>query len=185
MIVGLSGKQGSGKTTIAKLLVEALTPQRTRVVKFATPIYQIHDAVNKVYVNHGINCPKKDGLLLQWIGTEHGRQTKGDNVWVDIAKRSIINASRDGLHALVDDLRFKNEFTMLEAENATLIRLVCPTDVRKYRADSWREDHNHKSETDLDEYMAAGRFHLVIDTWHQSPKDILDTILKYLDKHAV
>lgn len=80
---------------------------------------------------------------------------------------------------IVDDCRFENEFDALP--EALRIRLEAREEVRRLRADSWREDVFHPSETGLDKYCEEGKFDLVFNTEDEKSIDnILETIFSAL-----
>jgi hypothetical protein len=170
MFVMLSGKQGSGKTTIAQKLQTHWSLLGVPVcrTKFAKPLYEMHDAVFAVGKMYGVLPPPggKDGDLLQVLGTEWGRMHRGKDIWVDCLKADAAQMTEGWrqhgmLHiVLVDDLRFKNEFDGIPG--AMRVRLECDEDIRKKRASYWRENTSHLSETDLDDCL--DRFELIVDT---------------------
>jgi uncharacterized protein YbjQ (UPF0145 family) len=129
----------------------------------------------------------KDGALLQYIGTEFGRTLYGKNVWIDILKLRLDKLKGDSWSkidrlAIVDDCRFENEF---DAFPETLrVRLRCPEEVRKLRADSWRDNVNHPSEIDLDKYDAEGRFDLYLETDKVGIADCATLIAAQLQKKS-
>lgn len=161
MIVLLSAKQGGGKTTTAdrvsaKLKEEGLDVFRTR---FAEPLYQMHDKVRSVLNDYGYqpyDYEVKDGPLLQLLGTEWGR-AMDQNIWVKLCKLgadAFVQGSRDSENTpvvIIDDCRFKNEFEAFP--DALKIRLECPEEIRKQRAEMWRDRTNHPSEIDLDDWI--------------------------------
>lgn len=161
----ISGKQGSGKSTTKDVLKAALTARGYRVYdyKFAGPLYRMHDAVLGVLKELGIpNIPTKDGRLLQLLGTEWGRQTHGENIWVNCAQGAFKfaeadlkeNSDKERGVFLIDDLRFKNEFSAF-GEAGLKFRLEADRDSRKGRTESWRETDTHQSETDLDDCLES------------------------------
>src|SRR5579871_2201221 len=170
MIYGimLSGKQGSGKTTTAKKIMEWADKNNYAfaAVKFAGTLYEMHDAIKRIAHSKGIPMPEKDGGLLQWLGTEWGRNGYGENVWVNATKNEVNNLVKNykefDVNALIviDDCRFPNE---LEAFSHFLtVRLSADRDARKGRADAWRDNEHHASETALDEY--DNKFDLILNT---------------------
>ena len=96
------GLMRSGKDTSADYIINKVGG---RVVKFADPIYEIQSAVYKIM---GMPEVVKNRFLLQWVGTEFGRQTIDPNVWVNITVNRInqIDASEN---IFVTDCRFANE----------------------------------------------------------------------------
>lgn len=189
----LSGKQGSGKTTLAELLVAELHKEKsTRVfnLRFAETIYRIHDYARNVLAAKGLSHPpgkeEKDGDLLQYLGTEWGRHHYGSNVWVDCTLADIQRQTEiegrlfDKLYFVISDARFPNEFNAFSS--GLRVRLVASEGCRKRRAEMWRENTNHLSETALDEFANDGLFDLYLDTEQANPMacaaDIIDALQK-------
>jgi RecA/RadA recombinase len=150
-IISITGKQGSGKTTAAKTIAASLQEKGYTVdlLKFATPLYHAQDILKKFWAPMwGIKMDEKEGKLLQVIGTEWGRETKGENIWVDALRRHILGSKAQ--YILIDDMRFPNELTMLEQLDAIIVRLTCAPAVRQQRCDAWREGV-HISEESLND----------------------------------
>jgi hypothetical protein len=168
-IILLSGKQGSGKTTLMEGLSDKAQSAGWKVEKliFADTIYRIHDFALALLEERGIKRDiKKDGRLLQLLGTEWGRNTIENDIWVKALQgqiQNIINLenSSDRLF-IVSDCRFRNEFDGVPG--AFKVRLECDRDIRKERCSQWREDENHISETDLDKYSEEGKFDCYVNT---------------------
>lgn len=173
-IVLISGKQGSGKSTLQKALHEGAYRagfKRSFCLNFADTLYQMHDAVLNIVREKGISPPfEKDGKLLQLLGTEWGRSVIGENVWVDILKHEILNlrevAGTSSAYSpqlvIVADCRFRNEFDAFPG--ALRVRLEASQDTRQVRTNSWRKDTFHPSEVDLDGY--TNQFDMVLHTDH-------------------
>jgi dephospho-CoA kinase len=181
-IILLSGKAGSGKSTTASVLIE-LAEQVGRyayIQKFAAPLYKMHDAVKEVAESYGIATLPKERELLQFLGTEWGRELKGPNVWVKAALNNLNLADRNAkvpTVAIFDDVRFENEVTLLKEElgnKVLVIRLEAPEFIRKSRGAAGNSDSfQHPSECGLDHYKA---FNLVIDTTDKTPYQVASSI---------
>jgi nucleoside-triphosphatase THEP1 len=155
-VLMISGKQGSGKSSLADALATRLVETGHNVyrTRFAKVIYEMHDAVRDIGRKYGIDMPEKDGPLLQYLGTERGRNVHGDNVWVDALKKDIsLNAGKNDI-VIIDDMRFENECDAFDGEspNVAQIRLEADKEVRKQRCSMWRENDTHPSEIGLDKY---------------------------------
>jgi energy-coupling factor transporter ATP-binding protein EcfA2 len=177
-IVGITGKQGSGKTTLSNSLKKQLEEAGAIVkqFKFATPIYHLQEILKRTWAPYwGIKMEEKEGRLLQLIGTDWGRETKGPNIWVD-AMRHKLGGEQEATHIIIDDTRFPNEVEMLESFGATIVRLDAPASARKPRTDSWREGY-HESEVALDDFT----FEHTFNTKHLTAEGVTHEVLKLLE----
>jgi len=180
-VVGISGKQGSGKTTLAKGLLSQV--RCGHHVKFADPLYDMHEAIRGVLSKYGKELAAKDGKLLQLLGTEWGRNTQGENIWVDLTFNRIQQIAAKGEPALivVDDCRFPNELSMFrdvafcEDVGVLTVRLECDESKRKVRAEGWRDTTNHPSETALDGYENG--FDMVVDASELNAEAVLSAVV--------
>lgn len=164
--IHLGGEQGAGKTSGAAFIKELFLQNGyyVHVIKFADPLYEMHDYVeNKMQEIRNIPRVKKNGTLLQKLGTEIGRDLYGQNVWVDYAQRQaeefaqIVNAQENtptGVAVIFEDTRFENELMMgknlLEKDWITRsIFFLADEEKRKDRVESFRPDTKHRSESDV------------------------------------
>lgn len=187
-LVLISGQQGSGKTTLADGIHNHLMSKGKTVahLSFASTIYAIHDFALKQLKECGIERDiKKDGYLLQLLGTEWGRSTINENIWVNCTKGKVEKDRHDfnnlynrPLIHLISDCRFKNEFDLFP--DALRVRLECSEEVRKERCSMWRETTNHPSECDLDDYI--DKFDMVVDTENYNSKHALSLVLAQIEK---
>jgi tRNA A37 threonylcarbamoyladenosine biosynthesis protein TsaE len=192
-VILISGKQGSGKTTLAAEIRKQIASQSdsgrwtTMEEIFAGAIYEMHDHCRDILKIHGIE-PKgvKDGALLQFLGTEWGRKIYGDNVWVDILRSKIKSTGRalqaigaTRLTFIVPDCRFKNELDVWPG--SLNIRLECPEDIRKARCSMWRDNTRHQSEVDLD---GSPGFHATFHSDVEPPEWIAERVIDMLLREA-
>lgn len=105
------GKAGAGKTYASTYLVKTYG---YIVSKFAYPVYNL--AYNY------FDMKGKDRNLLQFIGTDIGRNLVKDNIWVERFKEdiSIVRLTyrqmyNRGVSFVADDVRFKNEHEVLKS----------------------------------------------------------------------
>lgn len=103
------GKAGAGKTYASAYLVKNYGYV---ISKFAYPVYNL--AYNY------FNMKEKDRKLLQFIGTDVGRNLIKDNIWIERFKEdiSIVQMTQKQLYNksisfVADDVRFKNEHKVL------------------------------------------------------------------------
>ena len=163
MIIGISGKAGSGKDTAAKMLE----------VLYANPDISYEDFVNKRYKNfadiqivHFADSLKETAQVLFRIGewetnTQEGKKTTIN--WIGKTVRELLQGIGQGLRDAIDpnlwvkilfantedwsnyiiaDVRYPNEVYAIKKRNGILIRID-----RKGAGAG-----NHSSETALDNY---------------------------------
>ena len=145
MIIGFSGKIGSGKTRISNKLEEVGYTRKS----FATSLRRVVGILGgfdweksktpqeKAILVDGWNISR--GEMLQQVGCTM-RQLNPD-VWVN----SLLNEYESNMLWVIDDVRFPNEVLSIEALGGVVIRLndVCTDTTR---------DLNHISETALDNW---------------------------------
>lgn len=175
-IIALSGKQGSGKTTTAKMLKEALQSKgvEVRMMKFADPLYDMQNAIQEILGRYGVGMKVPDGKLLQLLGTEWGRSTLSDTIWADILIERIKLVTGEKTVVIVDDTRFPNELVALQFLKAFTVRLEAGEGARKVRAEKWRDRTDHPSEIALDGYS----FDLLADTEKHKAATVVNCILR-------
>ena len=163
MIIGISGKAGSGKDTAAKMLE----------VLYANPDISYEDFANKRYKNfadiqivHFADSLKETAQVLFRIGewetnTQEGKKTTID--WIGKTVRELLQGIGQGLRDAIDfdlwvkilfantedwsnyiiaDVRYPNEVKAIKERNGILLRID-----RKGAGAG-----NHSSETALDDY---------------------------------
>ena len=153
-LIAISGKIGSGKSTLGSLLVESLERRghKAKVVNFADKLKEINYILTGYY---GYTQQEKnfslheyrmtDGESLQNIGTEALRLNYHENVWIN---SSLKNLDEDTFYIFCD-CRFKNEARAIKEKNGIVIRIN--GDPALVRQNSQR-NLTHQSEVDLDDY---------------------------------
>ena len=77
MLIGITGRMGTGKTTATNALMELYDFENLR---FSKPLYDIQ---NYIYESLGLTLEgAKDRELLQYIGTDWGRKRDPD-IWIN------------------------------------------------------------------------------------------------------
>lgn len=170
-IIALSGYARSGKDEAAKVLVEEFGFTR---VAFADKLREVLYALNPIVDTewHPTAAPKKAGhwyvqdvidqygwggyketrfgpeirRLLQRLGTEAGRQTLWDTIWIDAALTGFGEDAR----LVVTDCRFPNEAQAVKERGGKVWRV---------RRKGIGPANAHASETSLDNYD----FDLIVD----------------------
>lgn len=113
VIVGFSGPIGCGKTTAATALEQI---GFTRV-RFAGPLKAMMAALglgtreidgDRKELSCALLGGKTPRFAMQTLGTEWGRETIHDNIWIN-AWCNGVNSLPDGDPVVVDDVRFPNE----------------------------------------------------------------------------
>lgn len=128
MIIGLTGKAGAGKDTVANILanynfvrVSFADPVREAVLAL-DPIVEYEDSYGDLFERRASWFVKIEGWdeakrkhdeirrLLQVVGTEVGRGILGENVWVDLANKKIEALNdKNPTDIVITDVRFPNE----------------------------------------------------------------------------
>lgn len=86
------------------------------------PYAELHEEVGYVEAKKNPEVRR----LLQALGTEVGREMLGENVWVEIAEKKILEHWRSGRDVVITALRFPNELEMLERLGGTSVWIERP-----------------------------------------------------------
>jgi hypothetical protein len=154
-IVGISGKIGSGKDTLADLIVKNNYNFKKKSFAFKLKIIGMtltgaHPESSDWFTQEGKNVYLSDwnmtiGEFQQKLGTEAIRTGLHTNAWVI----SLFADLDPDCKWLITDMRFKNEAQAVKEKGGVLVRIN--GDPAKTRANSKR-NLNHPSETDLDDF---------------------------------
>jgi hypothetical protein len=158
MMVGLVGKARSGKSSVAKIMVEefdySIFPMAGPIrsaIKAAFPFispYDLGGGKEEIIPQIG----KTGRHMLQQMGHNWGRETIDKDLWVK-ANEAHINISRvDFDKVVVDDVRYDNECEWIKSHGGYIIGVDRPG-IKDGQA-SWRD---HPSEGGISEHL--------IDEW--------------------
>ena len=136
--IGIGHRCRQGKDTAANYIIKQFGGEK---FSFAKPLYHV------ARVEHGMK--EKDPRLLQILGTEVYRHTRGENIWIDTTYYDILD-SRPAI-AIFPDVRFENEAKMVTDMGGILIK------VTRLNKDgsvfvSLDRDPNHPSEASLNDF---------------------------------
>jgi hypothetical protein len=158
-IIGLAGRKGHGKDTVAKLL----EPMGYTVIRFADPLKNmlrmllVTGGATSNFIESCIEGPFKQQPVpelggksprhaLQTLGTEWGRACMGEDFWVEQFNR------RAGLYdkVVVPDVRFPNECDIIRKSGGKVFRVDAGARVPH------DEFSTHSSETEIDRLPVDG-----------------------------
>ena len=178
-LIGLNGHIGSGKSTVARYLIENL-PNKFVERSFAYKLKQVVSvmsglSIDDMFTQDGKNSMVRGfgmtvGSMQQIIGTDVMRSWD-ENVWI----KALFADYNESSMWVVSDVRFKNEADKIKSMGGILIRLN--GDPAGVRAKSTR-NLDHPSETDLDRYHT---FDIIYDTLPGTEhlKELLELVLSY------
>ncbi len=139
VIIGISGKKCSGKTTLAKVIAELKSD--TVIINFADALKEEVAEACKVTVEH-IESNKKDfRTILQWYGTDF-RRKQDNEYWLKRWMNKCLKTIPEPKLVIAADVRFKNEADLIKQIGGIVIRVNRVSTVVD----------NHPSETELDDY---------------------------------
>lgn len=150
MIIGLSGRAGSGKDTVGLWYQEkhgfvcrafADPLKEAAAAIFHLSEEQLYGKEKEVVDPFWGKSPRK---ILQLLGTDCVRRVIDDDVWIKSMERCIDGLTHDdGRHVVITDVRFPNEADAIRSWGGQVWRVVRPgvSDVEA-----------HVSETALDNY---------------------------------
>lgn len=140
IIIGLTGKKQSGKTTAANILQSNINAA-TRQVAFADALkFEVARAcgvsVELIEINKKVFRP-----ILQWWGTDFKRNLVGESYWIDRLNGALLPLHDIGTRAvIIPDVRFLNEAKYIRDMRGIIIRIERTS----------QEKDMHLSETEQD-----------------------------------
>jgi hypothetical protein len=149
-LIGFNGKMGVGKSTAIQALKDLLLANSpVKLVKFAQPLYDMQEFIYRriASVVQRDASFTKDRKLLQWLGTEWGRGTISQSIWVDLWKHEVENCSAKTI-VVCDDVRFDNEAETVKSLGGKIIEIT--SNQTQNRIDTKSGIVQHSSEAGID-----------------------------------
>ena len=153
LVIGIIGKKGSGKDTMADRIIQMCGSDQVVKYSLATPIKevckilfrltdgQLHNEVEKELPDPrwANQTPRR---LMQWIGTDVFRNQFGTDFWLQHARWAVDTLVRSYRIIIIPDVRFTNEAEFVRSyPNHLLVRI---------HRDTPLDADSHSSETDLE-----------------------------------
>lgn len=141
-IIGLSGKSGSGKSTVAKQV--AARHNNVRVVSFADALrYEVADEFQDLDVYTKPTPPHVRALLIAWGCARRAIDPMYWVKWLEHTLELDTTHTEPGVY-IIDDVRFLNEAQWIHAHGGKVLRVECsPAPLRV---------SSGPDETELDDY---------------------------------
>ena len=172
-LIGISGKRGSGKDTIANIILE-LCPEFVHE-KFSFGVKQVVSIITRTSIEDNLSREGKTtipagyqeslGRLQQLVG-EGMRKIVSDDVWI----KNVL--SNPPPYLVISDVRYPNEALAIQQAGGFIIRVS-----RDNRENDGRDD-DHISETALDNYDENEFEHIENNGSMESLREKVKQVLK-------
>ena len=176
LIIGIHGKIGSGKDTVAREIVKAFPEYNFRRVSFGYNVKKIVSILTGIDMRTILSRKIKTFYLESWnmtvgemfqqVGTNALRDVLNKDTWIF----SLFNSIKDGENIIITDVRFLNEANSIINRGGFLIKIT--GDPKKVNKNDTR-DLEHKSETELDNFK-----HFDIEYKNNPPIENIQVLIK-------
>jgi len=179
LIVGLSGKAGSGKDFLAQSVVRPLG-----FVRWSFSWHMKNQAVGRgicSWKQAHVEKPAYVRNYLQQEGTERGWKIFGPSYWPEVAEAwmlTMLNANGFDKF-VVADVRFPHEADWIKALGGLLVRVEAPERVRHSSLSTAARAHD--SETALDDYTFDN---VINNDYDLAPVLLKEMVIRYLDARS-
>lgn len=148
MLLGVTGKAGCGKNTLANFLIKN---HNFIEMSFADTIKDMacvllnvnREQLEELKINNAPLLGTENitaRYILQTLGTEWGRNLISRDIWINNLRQKIINNISKNI--IITDVRFPNEFEMLTKLGFHFIKIIPKKELLHLK-----EDNNHESES--------------------------------------
>jgi len=169
VIIGLSGKAGTGKSEVAKYLIG----RGFKLVKFAAPLKRMLKALGLTQEHiegrlKEVPCDLLGGKTpreaMLTLGTEWGRNMIAGDLWVNAWKQTV---EKMPTYVVTDDVRFPNEAKAVHGMGGVIAMI--------------ERDKQTKIDHESESYLISGDFVIhnigTIDDLHSAADSVLNSIL--------
>lgn len=150
MIVGIFGKKGHGKDTIADYLVQKYNFHK---LTYAEPIKKICKDIfslsDEQLTNHRLKeivdprWDKSPREIMQLIGTDLFRKTFSNNIWVNILREKAKLLLLEGKNIVISDIRHTNELEHLFTLSNNVLIFNVIRDIKDEKEDNHPTEQFH------------------------------------------
>lgn len=145
MIIGLHGRAGAGKDTIAQHLRDRhnystlafATPVKDMLIALGVPRANLTDSVLKEQTIDWIGQSPRQ--LMQTLGTAWGRGMVDDELWLRHAERRMHYLRKVSPHICITDVRYPNEARWVRAQGGRVWHILRDGKITAYA------DHSSES----------------------------------------
>ena len=175
MKIAIIGKMCSGKSTIAKIIMDYDSSYQT---------FSFGGAVKK-YAREIFNMQGKDRSLL--INFANKMREIDKDVWV----RPVIEESSLFNNCIVDDVRYQNELDALVSDNWIIIKLNISRELQKERIRKTYPENYEDHLKNIDHFSEKSEFnfksgypHLTINSDEYTKESLKILIINFLEKNV-
>jgi hypothetical protein len=130
MLVGIAGPARAGKGEAANALIYAkgfvefsfAAPMRQFVIDLLGLKGGLRELDSIKDIPHPLLKGKTPRFAMQTLGTEWGRKTISDSLWVDVCIQKALRTQ----HAVISDVRFNNEAEAILENGGFIIQVIRP-----------------------------------------------------------
>lgn len=143
MIVGIIGKKGHGKDTIADYLV---SKYQFHKITYAEPIKKICKEIfylsEEQLIDHNLKekidprWEKSPRQIMQLIGTDLFRKTFSEDIWVNILREKAKQLLLEGKNIVISDIRHSNELENLYTLSDNVLILQVTRNIKEEKEDN-------------------------------------------------